>query len=141
MISSLTRWRPTCSEFGSLDDLFNDLFRPPLVETTTWLAPISIWEGEDHFSVEVELPGVHNDDIDVTVEKNVLQVTAQRKPPEDERTYLHLERRHGKLERTFSLPDTVDAGSVEAELKDGVLHITLAKKPETQPKKISVKSA
>ncbi len=141
MVSSFMRRGPTCSRLGSLDHLLNDFFRPPSAETSAWHAPTSIWEAEDHFSVEVELPGVHNDDIDVTVEKGVLRVTAERKPPEDERTYLHLERRHGKLERTISLPDTVDAGAVEAELKDGILHVRLAKKPETQPKKISVKSA
>ena len=141
MVSSLTRWGPTCSRFGSLDHLLNDFFRPTSEATSTWYAPISIWEDEDHFSVEVDLPGVQNDDIDVTVEKDVLQVTAECKPPEDERTYLHLERRYGKFERAVSLPDTIDCGSVEAELKDGILHIKLAKKPVTQPKKISVKSA
>ena len=141
MVSALTRWGPTGSRCGSLDHLFDDFFRPRSSETPTWYAPTSIREGEDHFSVEVELPGVHNDDIDLTVEKDVLRVTAERKPPEDDQAYLHLERRCGKFERTVSLPDTVDTGSVEAELKNGVLHIKLVKKPETQPKKISVKTA
>jgi len=141
MVSALTRWSPTCSRLRSWDQLFNEFFRPTWAETSAWHAPTSIWEGDDHFSVEVELPGVHNDDVDVTVEKDVLRITAERRPPEDERTYLHLERRYGKLERTVSLPDTVDAGAVGAEFKDGILHIKLAKKPETQPKKISVKPA
>jgi len=143
---ALTRWSPAYSRrLGSLDQLFESFFGSPSggdsSATPSWRAPASIWEDDDHFCVEVELPGVGKEDIDVTVDMDVLRITAERKPPADERTYLHLERRYGRLERTFSLPDTVDGESVEAEYRRGVLHVKLAKKPESQPKKISVKSA
>jgi HSP20 family protein len=58
-----------------------------------------------------------------------------------ERKYWHNERVFGEVARVITLPDTVDPDSVEASLSDGVLHVMIAKRPETQPKKISVKSA
>ena len=72
---------------------------------------------------------------------DTLTIMAERKAPEDERKVWHQERRYGRVERTFSLPETADGDSIEAELRDGVLSITLAKKSEAQPKQIPVKPA
>ena len=66
-------------------------------------------------------------------------MSAERKAPEGERNYLHHERAYGKIERVITLPETVDSEKIDAELKDGVLRLQLAKKPELQPKKIQVK--
>ena len=106
-----------------------------------WHAPLSVWESNDHFYVEVELPGVGHDDVDVTVEKGTLRIAAERKAPEGERKYWHEERRYGELERTISLPETADPESIEAELREGVLSIKLSKKSDAQPRRISVKGA
>ena len=77
--------------------------------------------------------------VHATLEKNVLRVAATRTAPAGERKYWHEERAYGQLERHFTLPETVDPDGIEALLEDGVLHLTLAKKPEAQPKKIEVK--
>jgi len=102
-------------------------------------APANLWEEDGKWCVEMELPGVKQDAIDITLEKNVLRIAASRQAPEGERTYWHQERTYGQFERHFTLPETVDPDGIEAVLAGGVLHLTLAKKPEAQPKKIQVK--
>jgi HSP20 family protein len=103
------------------------------------LAPASLWEEQGRWCVEVDLPGVQLDDIDVTLEKNALRVSANRKPPQEERKFWHQERAYGVIQRQITLPETVDPERIEAELKDGVLRLSLAKRPELQPRKIQVK--
>jgi HSP20 family protein len=102
-------------------------------------APASLWEEEGRWVVEIDLPGVIQSAIDVTVEKNTLRLTAERPSPEGERRYVHQERSFGKVERTITLPETVDPEGIEAELRDGVLRLNMAKRPELQPKKVQVK--
>ena len=79
------------------------------------------------------------EDIDITLDKNLLKITAERKAPEGERKYWHQERAFGKVQRVVSLPETVATDNVEADFRDGVLSIRLAKKPEVQPKKIAIR--
>jgi len=111
-------------------------------ETTSRVfAPASLWEEEGQWCVEFDVPGIKQEDIDVTLEKNALKLTAERREPEGERKYWHQERPYGKIERLITLPETVDPEGIEAELKEGVLRLYLAKKPELQPKKIQVKAS
>jgi HSP20 family protein len=120
-----------------LDTLFNQFFRSE--GATTWHAPVSIWEAENTFHVEVDAPGVTKEDVEITFDKGTLQVSLERKSPEGERTSWHNERGYGKVSRSFSLPDTVDPNTITAELTNGVLHVTITKLPEAQPKKIDVR--
>ena len=127
-----------------MDQLCDHFFGPTNGGSTVaarWLAPAAMWEAEGQFHVELELPGVKSDDIDITFEDQALRVKATRKPAETERKYLHNERAYGEVTRLVSLPDTADPDSIEAQLADGVLHLSIAKRPETQPKKINVKVA
>ena len=130
---------------GDLDRWFDQFFRPALKpangEGDTWHAPASVWEDEDHYHIEVELPGIANDDVEITYEKGALIVAAERKAPEEQRKFWHQSRRYGKSRFSLQLPDTVDGEKIDAELRLGVLHLTLAKRPEAQPKKIAVKSS
>ena len=120
-----------------LDSLFNHFFRPE--EVATWRAPASIWEADNMFHIEIDAPGVNKDDVDLTFDKGALSVTLQRKAPEGERTNWHNERGYGKVSRSVSLPETVDPNTITAELTNGVLHVTITKLPEAQPKKIDVR--
>lgn len=104
-----------------------------------WYAPVALWDDAGKVYLEAELPGVSKDDLDVTVHNGVLRITGERKHPESERNYWVNDRMYGAFERAIALPDDVDADSIDAHLTDGVLHITLSKRPEAQPKKVTVK--
>ena len=119
------------------DDLFKQFFRAE--EVAMWRAPASIWEADNTFHIEVDAPGVSKEDVELTFEKGTLQITLERKAPEGERTNWHNERGYGKVSRSVSLPETVDPETIEAALNQGVLHVTISKLPQAQPKKIDVK--
>ncbi len=119
------------------DTLLNQFFRSE--GGATWHTPVSIWEADNMFHVEVDAAGVTKEDVEITFDKGTLQITLERKAPEGERTNWHNERGYGKVSRSFSLPDTVDPNTISAELTNGVLHVTISKLPEAQPKKIDVK--
>jgi len=123
--------------FREFDTLMNHFFRGE--GALMWHAPASIWEVENTFHIEVDAPGVAKEDVELTFDKGTLQIALERKVPEGERTNWHNERGFGKVTRSVSLPDTVDPATIGAELVNGVLHVTIAKKPESQPKKIEVK--
>lgn len=106
----------------------------------SWHAPAALWEADGNLYVEAEFPGVQREHLDITLEKNVLKIVAERHAPEGERHYWHNERGYGRVERSVALPETVDAESITAEYKDGVLLVKLSKRPETLPKKIEIKS-
>src|SRR3954469_3517099 len=119
------------------DNLFNQFFRAE--EVAMWHAPAAIWEADNMFHIEVDAPGVAKEDVELTFDKGQLQITLERKAPEGERTNWHNERGYGKVSGSVSLPETVDANTIKAELVNGVLHVTITKLPEAQPKKIEVK--
>ncbi len=102
-----------------------------------WSPPTSIWEEEDVFRIEVDLPGVAREAIELTFEKDVLTISAERVVPEHRRVID--ERRYGRFSRKLSLPESADAEAITAEFTDGVLRVTIGKQPEAQPRKIEVK--
>ena len=108
------------------------------------LAPygVDVREDADHIYVEAELPGFRKDDVDLTLENSTLTIAAERKEDQeqngDKGDWLLRERRYSRFLRSFTLPPTVDEKSVDAKLADGVLKITLTKREETKPRKISV---
>lgn len=97
--------------------------------------PGSVWEEGQAYHIEMDVPGVQREDVDVNFEKGMLRVTAVRKELEGSRPGT---RTFGKMTQTVTLPDSIDAESFNATLKDGVLHITVSKRPEAQPKRIRI---
>jgi HSP20 family protein len=137
---SLPTTDPVLSMRREMDHLFNRFFNEPENGTTRgWYAPVAMWDDADKVYLEVELPGVSKDDVDLTVHNGVLRISGERKIPEGDRNYWVNDRAYGTFDRTISLPDDVDANSIDAQLADGVLRIELSKRPESQPKKIVVK--
>lgn len=130
---------------GDIDRLFGDLLAVPGARLSThhsgdWQARLAVWEKEDTLHLELELPGVVRDDVELTVEDGALKIAGERKAAEDEERHEHYsERRFGRFERVVRLPKQFDLESVAAELSDGVLHVTIDKTPESQPKRIDVK--
>ena len=107
-----------------------------------YLAPyaVDVREDGDHIYVEAELPGFKKDEVDITLENQTLSIAAERRDQKEEKKGEHLlrERRYNRFLRSFTLPPTVDEQTVNAKLNDGVLTITLNKREETKPRKISV---
>ncbi len=101
--------------------------------------PLAMWQDDDHFYVEVELPGVSDQDVEITVHNGTLFIRGERKPQEGRR-YLYNGRSYGRFERVITLPEAVQADDVQATLKDGILSLTLLKSPEAKPKKITLQA-
>jgi HSP20 family protein len=103
---------------------------------------VTMWDVQDALKVELEVPGVKSDQVDVSVVGGELSVTVERSDVrQDGVTYHRRERPVGTFTRTLRLPADVDAGKVQAELNDGVLTITLPKAESAKPRKIQVKAA
>ena len=99
-------------------------------------------EDEKAYYIEVDLPGVKKEDIDVTTEDNVLTISGERKVREEvkEEEYYKVESRYGKFSRSFTLPEDADVEKIEAHAEDGVLEVVIPKKAEvTKVKKIAIK--
>lgn len=104
--------------------------------------PLDLWQDADNLYVEAELPGMAMDDLEIYVSGgNQLSLQGQRKPPAVEKGNWHRqERGYGQFSRVVALPDMVDADNVQAQLRDGVLTITLPKREEAKPRRIAVRS-
>jgi HSP20 family protein len=137
---AMTPWTTPINRLeGLFDRFFDDSvfglgFRPEQSAV-----PISLWQDDDHLYVEADLPGMTDQDVEVTVHNGVLFIRGERKP-EEGRQYLYNGRPWGRFERVINLPDLVDADGVQAELTHGVLRVTLPKSPETKPRKITLKA-
>lgn len=121
---------------------FESLFAPLFNQSggvQAFYVPASVWEDNDSYHVELDVPGVTRDHVDLTFEKGTLRITTERPAPDEERTGLVDERRYGRVTRTVALPESIDVDSIGAELVNGVLHVTVNKKPEAQPKRIEIK--
>jgi HSP20 family protein len=103
--------------------------------------PINLWEKDDALMLELELPGVKGDQIDLSVVGNELTIKIDRpEVQQDGVTYHRRERPVGSFTRVLRLPAEVDPNKVEADLRDGVLTITLTKAESAKPRKINVTS-
>jgi len=143
----LTRWDPF-REYVTLQDRMNRLFRDPrgpegqdeALTTSAFAPPVDVYEDEHNVTLKIEVPGIDEKDIDVRIENNTLTVHGERKfeKEEKEENYRRVERQYGSFTRTFTLPNTVEQESVQADYDKGVLKIKLAKKAEAKPKQIKV---
>jgi HSP20 family protein len=108
-------------------------------ETSTF--PVDIFEDADKLHVHANLPGFAKEQVEITVDQNVLTITADRSSDaqaEPAREWLVRERRSTRLQRSFALPGTVDESTVSARLDAGVLHLTIDKRVEAKPRKIAI---
>lgn len=136
---AMTPWTPSVNRLeGLFDRLFDDRFFAVRPEGPA--LPISVWHDDDHVYVEADLPGLSDQDVEVTVHKDVLYIRGERKA-EEGRNYLYNGRASGRFERSISLPEQVNSEAVQAELSQGVLRVTLPKSPETRPRKITLKTS
>ena len=110
------------------------------VVTSQWVPRVDIKEETGRFVILADLPGVDPASIEVNMDKGVLSIRGERKPEariENER-YSRVERAHGVFYRRFALPESANPDGVSATGKNGVLEISIPKRPETTPRRISV---
>ena len=100
---------------------------------------INIYAHQDGIVITAELPGVRNDDLDITVHRDTVTLRGERlDEPDETRAYHRRERGRGSFVRTFGLPFPVDPDQVDAQLKAGVLNLTLQRPEHDKPKRIRV---
>ena len=100
---------------------------------------MDISETEAEYKINVEIPAVARDDINVSVKDGLLTVTGERKVEKETDGKMHrVERRYGRFSRSFRLPENVDEESIAAASKDGVLSLVVAKKDNESPRNIVV---
>ena len=133
----------TLNPFADFDRVQRDFFAPfaaPAARRPSFTPAVDVRETEEAIVLTAELPGIQKEDLEIEVHKNLLTLKGERKLEEKQEgeNYYRLERAHGSFSRNFRLPATVDAATIGAELKDGVLTLTLPKKAEAVPQKINV---
>lgn len=108
--------------------------------TSDWAPAVDIEEYNDRFVLYADVPGVDPKSIDVTLEKGVLTICGSREQNVEQGAVerRRMERPNGRFHRRFALPETVDADSVTASNRNGVLEVTIPKRPQAQPRRITV---
>jgi HSP20 family protein len=137
-MANLTRYDP----FGDLDDMFKGLMlRPVRFEQQVPQIKIDVKENDGAYVIRADIPGVKKEDIKVDVDGNVISISAEVKEEKEEKEggrVIRSERYYGSMSRSFSLGQDVDEKTAKAKYTDGVLELTLPKKPGASPGKIVV---
>lgn len=124
----------------AFEDTMNKLFAAE-PNGRPWVPPVDIMENENALTVKADVPDVKFEDIDVHLENGTLTLRGERKfekKTDEKGGYHRIERSYGSFERSFTLPDTVDAEHVKAEYANGVLTVTLPKKEIAKPRQVKV---
>ncbi|RLC95225.1 MAG: Hsp20/alpha crystallin family protein [Chloroflexi bacterium] len=152
---TMERWRPRWGTWpwrpfreledmeSRLGDLFDRAMGPWWRPSTTgrgWLPPVEMFEKDDRFVIRAELPGMTQEDIDISIVGDTLTIKGERKADTEikEENYYHCERAYGSFTRSITIPAAVDTEKVEASYKNGILEINLPKVPEVKPKKVQI---
>jgi HSP20 family protein len=146
---AIIRWRTEPNPFreldrlrGQVDRLFNEFSvgREPFFSRV--YPAINVGEDRENFHIRAELPGVKPENLDIQCVEGRLVIRGERTiAPEDKGVSYHRrEREGGTFRRIVSVPERVHPGKVSADLKNGVLTVTLPKAEEAKPRKISVKT-
>lgn len=110
--------------------------------TPQWMPLVDVKEEADRFVLQADLPGVDPEAIEIHMDKGILSIKGERKTESagEAGRYSRAERHHGSFHRRFALPDSADADGIAASGRDGVLEISIPKRPEAAPRRIQVGS-
>ena len=141
----VTRWDPfqdVLSLREAMSQLMEESFVQPAAAQSgkNFVPALDLSETAEGYLVEAALPGVKPEDVEVTVENNVLTIKGESRQEVDEkkRNFHRIERRFGAFQRTIGLPTTVKADAIQASLTNGVLRLEIPKAEVVKPRKISV---
>ena len=144
----LTTRRPMRNLFSlhnEMGRIFGDLFAPSEggtdAEETSWIPTVDISETENGYEIRAELPGVSEDDVNVSLTDNVLTVKGEKRPEAETegKNYHRVERRYGNFQRNFTLPRHIETDAIKAEFKDGVLTLGIPKAEAAKPTEVPIK--
>lgn len=133
----LTAW----DAVSTLDRMFDDVMGSAFGTATssrTFDPAIDVRANENEVVFSCDVPGVKQEDLDVTLENQVLTIKGSRKFERKQDEQVVLGRSYGSFKRSFSLPDGLDDSNLEAQLVDGVLTIRIPKHPKAKPRKIQI---
>ena len=142
----LARW-DTVQDMLSLREAMNNLLERSVVADPatgtregSFIPALDLAETATSYTVKAAVPGLKAEDLNITVENNVLTLAGEihREQESKEQRYHRVERRFGRFQRTITLPTTVKADAITANLTDGVLHIEIPKAEEVRPRRISI---
>ena len=144
---SMTRWDPFQDLQSFRDEMNRTLSRWFSREEgdeptpRRWMPALDVTETKDAYQIDVEVPGLRPEDINVTVDQGMLSVQGERHSEEEksDRSYHRVERHYGAFRRSISLPRDVDASKVKANYDNGVLRLMVPKTAGSQAKRIEVK--
>jgi HSP20 family protein len=150
MIMAIIRWDPF-RDIVTLREKMNRLFEDAVTArgeekdmiSSTWTPSVDIFETENELILTAEVPGVEEDNIEIKIEDNTLCLNGERKFEKEtkEENYHRIERSYGSFYRSFTIPRNVDQEKIKAEHDNGVLRISMPKKPESKPKTVKVLKA
>ena len=137
-----TKTRPV----STMDQLLDSMFYNTPTAKSNWKAfSVDVIEEGDQYLVSAELPGFEESEVDVTLNDNLMVISASKKVEEKTEgeedvkvKYLLRERSDSQYKRSFSLPKDADKEAIKATLKDGVLNLSISKKPEAKPLSIKI---
>ncbi|MBE7177670.1 MAG: Hsp20/alpha crystallin family protein [Mucilaginibacter polytrichastri] len=118
----------------AFDSFFNDVFFDRFDRVVSKVPAVNIAESENGYHVELAAPGLSKEDFKISLDKNVLTVSAQKKAEEknEQKKYSKWEYSYSSFSRSFNLPDSADANSIDAEYVNGILKLDIAKKEEAK---------
>ncbi len=144
---NIVRWDPF-RDLVTLREKMNRVFEEAFTSRgeekdlmgSTWSPSVDIYEAENELVLTAELPGVDENDIEIKIEDNTLTLHGDRKFEKEtkEENYHRIERSYGSFYRSFTLPRNIDQENIKAERENGILKISLPKKPELKPKKVKI---
>lgn len=105
-----------------------------------WAPSVNVREDEERLTIEAELPGVREEDVNVSLEDDVLTIAGEKREEQrrDKDNFHVLERRYGRFERSFAVGRNIDPSKIEATFRDGVLKVVLPKPEESRPRRIRI---
>ena len=95
--------------------------------STDWIPSVDITENKESFMIKAELPEVNKEDLILSIEKNILTLSGEKKAEIKDEKEHRIERSYGSFSRSFSLPDNIDDTNIRAESKNGMLYLTIPK--------------
>jgi HSP20 family protein len=140
---SLIRYSPSALDLlDNVSSWFEDIFTEPVLGGSG-VPAVDVKETDSEYTMEVELPGLTEKDVEVKLDNNLLTISSSKEDKKEEKRngYIMRERKSSHFARSFVLPQGIDREKISAEFKNGILNLSFPKTPAAQPKMIEVKKS